>query len=501
MAKRRRRSRVKVNKKAMDIILILGVLTIISVLFILILLQKENSDKKVTTTVKDTVIPIRLREPAVSGQFYPSDDSELRQSIEKYLDSVSVDDIHGIRGLVSPHAGYVYSGLTAAHGYKLLSESRYDTVIVLGPSHHHYFDKVSIPDITHYKTPLGLVKLSDKVNALLSESLFINEPKAHLREHSVEVQIPFLQSVLGSFELIPIVVGDVDPRELADILKKYVDDDTLVVASTDLSHYHSYADAIDLDKICTESISSIDFDMMYRCEACGKIPTLTLMHLADNLLWKSNLLDYRNSGDTSGVKNRGVVGYTSIAFYDGLDDFEQSFLIDLVADTLSSHYMDGTKPVVDESELTMRLREERACFVTLRMNHDLRGCIGHLSARMPLYKCIIENSLNAALNDRRFNPVTVSELDNLELEISVLSEPRLLRYNGPDELLDKLIPGIDGVVIKYGGRQSTYLPVVWDQLPKKEDFLSRLCVKGGSQSDCWMENDVEVYTYQAQEFS
>ncbi|MFH1403524.1 MAG: AmmeMemoRadiSam system protein B [Candidatus Altiarchaeota archaeon] len=490
------------RKADTDAILLLGFLVILAVFAYKVYTQ--GSMVVWNKAVEDGDVPgktvVAVRKPVVAGAFYPSDPGKLAAMIDEYLGKAKKSDAYGIRGLVSPHAGYVYSGPTAAYGYKQLEGMRYETVIVMGPSHRHGFKGASIPNVTHYETPLGLVELSPKISEMYGEDVIVCETNAHAGEHSVEVQIPFLQRVLQKFKLIPIVVGDIDPEKLAEALEKYVDEDTLIIASTDLSHYHQYDDAVGMDDETVKAVAALDFEAMRECEACGKTPTLALMSIAEKNGWGSEVLDYRNSGDTAG-DNSSVVGYASIAFYDGLDMEEQEFLVELARETLNSHYADGSLPEVDESQLTDKLERESACFVTLHKHGDLRGCIGHLSAMEPLYECVIQNALNAALHDGRFNPVKWDELEDLDIEVSVLSEPRILPHESPEDLLEKLVPGTDGVVIKYGWGQSTYLPVVWEQLPEKEDFLNRLCLKQGSPEDCWKSSKAEIYTYQAQDFS
>ena len=438
-----------------------------------------------------------VKKPNVAGAFYPADANELDSIISEYL-SQAEKSLTKVRGLVSPHAGYIYSGPVAAYGYKQLEGERYDTVIILGPSHHARFSGFSIPNATHYETPLGLVRISKKADGLRKERYFFYDERIHTKEHSVEVQIPFLQKVLRDFEIIPIVVGDIDPETLAKILSKYIDDRTLVIASSDLSHYYPYEQAKSLDAFCIHSIPSLDFEGMDACEACGKIPILTLMHLAKDFGWEGKLLDYRNSGDTAGDKSR-VVGYASIAFYEtGFSKEEREFLTKLARQTLESYLSGKGKPKVEENELTPKLREIRGCFVTLNKFGNLRGCIGHILPQEELYKCVIDNAVNAALNDPRFEAVTYEELKDIKIEISVLSVPKPLAFESPQDLLEKLKPGVDGVVIHYRGRTSTYLPQVWGSLPNKQDFLSRLCLKQGSPPDCWTKPDVRIETYQAE---
>ncbi len=252
--------------------------------------------------------------PAVAGSFYPEDPGQLRSMIQSYLSEAKVPVITKPRGLVVPHAGYVYSGPVAAYGFRALQGRKYDTVIVIGPSHHLLFNGAVVPNATHYRTPLGDVKISEKAMRMVDRKTVSQSNEPFGPEHSVEVEIPFLQSVLGDFEIIPVLAGRADPRDLARALIPLIDENTLVVASSDLSHYYRYEKAVSLDSNCTQGIPELDFRKMEKCEACGRIPVLTLMYIAREMGWKGILLDYRNSGDTAGRED-SVVGYASVAFY------------------------------------------------------------------------------------------------------------------------------------------------------------------------------------------
>lgn len=433
-----------------------------------------------------------VREPAVAGVFYPDDKKALESVIDSHLEKVPYMNIKYIYGLVSPHAGYMYSGITAAYGYKQIGH-KIKTVIILGPSHYKYFYGVSIPNVTHYKTPLGIVPLSKKVEAIRKESIVKTIAEAHVKEHSVEVQIPFLQRVLEDFEIVPIVVGNVNPEDLANMILKYIDDKTLVVASSDLSHYYPYEIAINLDKSCTNSIPNLNFSEMKKCEACGRVPILALMYLAKKMGWYGKLIDYRNSGDTAGNKE-SVVGYTSIAFYnEPLEAKEKEFLLKLARKTIID-YLNGSK-VKDPQNIPESLKQISGCFVTLKKNGRLRGCIGHIYPTKPLYKCVMENAINAAVKDARFVPVSLAEMDEIEIEISVLTKPKKVDAIG-EELKRILVPHRHGVVLQNGPNQATYLPQVWTDLPEKETFLKSLCVKGGMKQSCWEDKNTNVFLYE-----
>ncbi|MBL7160778.1 MAG: AmmeMemoRadiSam system protein B [Candidatus Aenigmarchaeota archaeon] len=435
--------------------------------------------------------------PAVSGSFYPDDPGQLGSMIDGFLAEASPAEAKP-RAIVVPHAGYIYSGSTAAHGFKALQGHDYETVIVIGSSHHYAFDGVAVPNSTHYRTPLGDVAISGRAAELVDGFIFrsndVFEP-----EHSIEVEIPFLQSVLGDFEIIPILVSRVDPQTLASKLLPLIDENTLVVASSDLSHYYPYEEAVSLDSNCIEGIPALDFERFESCECCGRIPVLTVMLIAEEHGWVGGLLDYRNSGDTAGTKE-AVVGYASIAFYETsemLTKLEQSFLLSLARKTIEGYLTNQLLPEIDETNLSEILKETRGCFVTLNTNRGLRGCIGHILPQVPLYQCVIQNAVSAALHDARFTPVTSNELDGIHIDISVLSVPKKIEFQSPGEIPGKLRPGIDGVVLHYNGRTSTYLPQVWGQLPEKEEFLSSLCIKQGSPANCWALPGVAVETYQA----
>ncbi|MBD3261823.1 MAG: AmmeMemoRadiSam system protein B [Candidatus Altiarchaeales archaeon] len=437
-----------------------------------------------------------VREPVFSGRFYPKDRRALEDMIDSYLRRVEVFEAAPVRGLISPHAGYIYSGPTAAAGYKQLVGRDFDKVIVLAPSHQHGFKGASILNVSHYETPLGFIPVSQKTSVLLESDLFEVVPKAHKREHSLEVQLPFLQSVLPDFELIPVVTGDVDPEKLGEAILPLIDDKTLVVASTDLSHYHAYDQAVAFDSECIEKIIAGEPQGVAASKLCGKIPVLTLMYIAGKKGWTARELDYRNSGDTQGSKDR-VVGYASIVYHTGLGREEKEVLLDLARETLKKHYEGEGRPKVKEEGLPPKLKVERGCFVTLNKHNNLRGCIGHITPQTKLYDCVIENALNAALHDRRFKPVTQKELGELEVEVSVLTAPEQLRYDDAQDLYSKIVPKRDGLVLSRGWNKATYLPQVWEQIPDKKSFLTRLCRKAGLKGDCIKDNpDIEVYRAQ-----
>lgn len=274
-----------------------------------------------------------IREPAVSGAFYPNDPGVLRKDIEEYLGKVPALDLSGdIRGLVAPHAGYMYSGQTAAYGYKALSGRQYDTVVILAPSHRSFFVGAAVQADGGYKTPLGLVEIDEALAGDLArnENMVHVDPKMHRREHAIEVQIPFLQYVLRDFRIVPLIMGaSQDPQSslelgafIYDTIKSR-EGRCLILGSSDLSHYYPYGYAVQLDRSGIELLERFDLDGIARglatgtYEACGAGAILATMRVCEKLgASRCRVLHYANSGDVTGDKN-GVVGYVSCVFYGG----------------------------------------------------------------------------------------------------------------------------------------------------------------------------------------
>lgn len=499
----------------------------------------SQSEKNLTESKREVAVKtegLRAREAAVAGLFYPKSANALTEIIDTYLKTAPDLKLTDLRALICPHAGYIYSGPVAAYGYKQLIGKDFKTVIILAPSHYAWFKGASVCMADVYRTPLGEVPISPKAKEIAKRPPFIPESPArvqrpgwayessrplpefqadtpHTWEHSDEVQVPFLQRVLKNFEIIPIIVGEVDPEEAAKALNPFIDDKTLIIASSDLSHYLPYESAKAIDNKCIKTICSMDLRKIESEEACGRVPIAILMHIAALRDWKPQLLDYRNSGDTAGDK-RGVVGYAAIAFTgkaqsnpqqttaekSAYTDGQKKFLLSLARETIKAASAKKPLPNIDESKLSPVLKEKKACFVTLTKNGHLRGCIGHIYPVEPLYKAVIENAQAAAIFDARFTPVRPSEVDQIEIEISILTEPQPLLYDSVDDLLAKLRPGIDGVILNVDDRRSTFLPQVWEQLPDKVDFLNNLSLKAGALPDAWRKPSTKVYTYQVEKF-
>jgi hypothetical protein len=462
-----------------------------------------------------------IRKPAYAGSFYPAAKSDIVQMIEVLTlkskeTRFTAPSGKSLKALILPHAGYIYSGLTASHASLVLSGSRFSKVILIGPDHRIGFTGCAISDSDIYETPLNPVRLHNDVLKLkLQKELFRTIPLSDKNEHSLEVVLPFLQTYLKNFELVPIIAGSADYGKIADAIDTLIDDGSLLVASSDLSHYMPYRDAVVKDKQTIGMILNLEKERLAKSDnsACGKIPVLTVMSLAGKHGWKPVLIHYSNSGDTAGDRS-GVVGYAAIAFY-GESSMEKEnasniltqkqgeTLLKLAKKTISEEL--GIKPgpghAPSQADLEDKsLARRSGTFVTLKINGQLRGCIGNLEASGTIIDGVKRNALNAAFNDFRFSPLTAKEFEKVDIEVSILSEPKILEYKDSDDLVKKLKPHVDGVIIRKGHASATFLPQVWEQLPRPEQFLSHLCAKAGLSSDSWKKSGLEVLTYNVQYF-
>jgi len=478
-----------------------------------------------------------VRGPAVAGLFYPRHQSDLSRNVDNLLAEVKSEPVKNLRALICPHAGYEFSGKIAAVSYKQLVGRNFATVILLGPSHYAAFTGAFVSPADAYETPLGMIPLSPKAAEIAQRAPFTSRVQCEVQrpswwhqspkdlppfgedapdtwEHSIEVQLPFLQRTLKDFSIVPVVFGEVEPAQAAEKLLPFLDDQTLLVVSTDLSHYQPYEEANSRDKRCVKAICGLWADWIAGEDACGYGPVLALLEIARQKGWKAKLLDYRNSGDTSGNKS-GVVGYAAIAFFDPQDtavqagrlhhngnEFtaeERRFLLKLARKSVAAAVAGGKSPK-EEGDVAEKFGAERACFVTLTKRGALRGCIGSILPEEPLQQAVISRAKAAAIDDPRFPPVAADELKDVDIEVSVLTLPKRLEFATPQELLEKLRPGVDGVVLRVGTRQATFLPQVWEQLPNKRTFLGELCRKAGLPESAWMKPGASVLVYQVEAF-
>jgi hypothetical protein len=427
-----------------------------------------------------------VRPAAVAGVFYPDDPRELADAIAAYLDSTHREGPQepGFpKAVIVPHAGYVYSGAVAASAYDLLRPARgvVKRVVVLGPCHRVPVRGLALPQARAFSTPLGRIPIdAESVRAIRDLPQVVESAATHAEEHALEVQLPFLQQVLGEFSLVPLVVGDAAPEQVAEVLDRlWGGAETLIVISSDLSHYHAYDSARRIDGETVQAILGFDSGISHE-QACGATPISGLLVAAKRKGLSPRLLDYRNSGDTAGDRHR-VVGYASFAFGGEGESYGTEHGRRLLAIARASiARVLGAGPG-DPPTSEAWLRESRATFVTLMQGEELRGCVGALEAQRPLGEDVAANALAAAFEDGRFRPLTLVELARTQVEVSLLSTPKTLAFDDHADLLRKLRPGVDGVILEQPeqGRRGTFLPQVWEDLADPDEFIARLKQKAG----------------------
>jgi MEMO1 family protein len=461
----------------------------------------------------------KVRLPAVAGSFYPSDPAQLTKLVDGFLAAAPSPQIKDLVAIVSPHAGYEYSGQVAAYSYAQLKGRKFDRVVIIAPSHREAFSFSAVYDGAAYETPLGRIPVDQAFAAKLASGRSIqlssrgHAPTAEGGEHAIEVQLPFLQRTLGPFKVVPIVMGDQSYdscRTLGRGIAKLIQGPgTLIVASSDLSHYHPYDDAVKIDRKTLRAIEEWDYLSMIRnfdqrvWEACGGGPIVAAMIASERLgATKSKVLKYANSGDVTGDRSR-VVGYGAVALYRefarsaadaapfSLGQAERAELLRIAKASVETAVKEG-KLYDLPAEKFESLTQERGAFVTLKKRGELRGCIGYVAPMKPLAVTVRDVAAYAALRDNRFPPVNVEELPEIHLEISVLSPLRRVLD------LKQIRTGRDGLVVKQGETEGLLLPQVapeqgWDRMT----FIQQTCRKAGLPENAWQNAETDVFSFTA----
>ncbi len=473
-----------------------------------------------------------IREPAVAGQFYPADPEALKVTVDDLLDRQEGSSVSGeIVAVVAPHAGYPYSGPTAAAAYRAVRRRPYDAVVVMSPSHREAFEGASVYARGSYRTPLGLVPVEED----LARDILSRDPDAHasdaghrvdppslfglsrLRgEHAIEVQIPFLQETLSDLRIVPIVMAGSD-FDLCRGLGQAIAGASrgrrvLIVASSDLYHGYSYDECVRTDAETLGRIEAFDPEEFSRrverqeCQACGSAPITTAMIAARQMgADRAAVVARANSGDVTGAKDGYVVGYGAALFYrspSGPEEKEESERLTAeqrerllhIARTAMREAVYG-RPLPPLGDLSGPLRIPRGAFVTLEHRGELRGCIGHVYPHLSLAETVQQMAAAAALRDPRFPPVSPDELPEIEVEISALSLPRKV------EDVDQICVGRHGLIVHHPDGQGLLLPQVavergWD----RETFLAHTCRKAGLSRDAWKRPETEISVFSAEVF-
>ena len=477
-----------------------------------------------------------VRKPAVAGEFYPSDRERLSRAVAGFLDDALPPSGERPIAIVSPHAGYIFSGQIAADAYKEAAAFHYDTIVILGVNHTTPgFDGISVYPSGGFETPLGVAPIDEALAAsvMAADKRFAFAPTVHEREHSIEVQVPFIQTVFPKAKILPAVVGTQDPNVCArfgDALAAAAGEKSiLIVASSDLSHYPGYEDAVRVDRATLESIASLDA-VKYQAVtarwmqepppkldtcACGQGPIFAAMAAAKKLgANRARIISYANSGSTLVGDRSRVVGYGAVSFVArgspaipsstrapaepptgesaALTGEDKTALLRFARETIRRYLTTETVPL--PRGFDPALDRKSGAFVTLKKSGELRGCIGHMSEDLPLCQVVGYCALQSAFNDRRFSPLEPEELAAVEIEISVLTPYK--RINGYQEIEI----GRDGVLMEKDGRSAVFLPsVAVEQGWSRDEMLEQLSLKAGLPRDAWKKSAV-FHTFQATVF-
>lgn len=462
------------------------------------------------------------RQPAVAGTFYPANKNELLSTLQSFFDQATQKKTEQPLAVIVPHAGYVFSGEVAASAFQQIDRKRkFKHIFLIGPSHTVYFNGASIYTSGDYLTPLGAVPVDQLARELVAKNkLITDDPKPHLKEHCLEVQLPFLQYWLKEpFSIVPIIIGGqstATSKKLAEVLSPYFNKENLFVISSDFSHYPTYTTAVNADKQTADAIVSNSAENFLETKnkverkyapelvtaACGWMGIYTLLNITQNTDdVQIQKVMYQNSGDTSYGDHNRVVGYNAFCVTKksetmqhqefNLNQEEKHTLLKLARNTIEQYLQDGSKPVVDETTLTPNLLAHAGAFVTLREKKALRGCIGSFSPDKPLYQVIQSMAISAATRDYRFTPVSSDEVKKLHIEISVLTPMRKIKS------IDEIELGKHGIYIKKGGHAGTFLPqVATDTGWSKEEFLGH-CARDKAFIGWNGWRDAEIYIYEA----
>lgn len=459
------------------------------------------------------------RPPAVAGQFYPGEAEELKNQLKMlFARAVPPKGMKNVLAVIVPHAGYVFSGEVAASGFNQIDpDKNYENIFIIGSSHQVAFDGAAVYTKGNFKMPMGKVKVNTELGKELvkKHSFFTERVDAHQYEHSLEVEIPFLQyRMKRAFQIVPIVIGTHSPQVCAKIaaaLKPFFHEKNLFVISTDLSHYPSYEDAKNVDKATLEAIASNSPETLLRTleanerkriprlatSLCGWTSVLSLLYLtAGDPSFTYTIVDYKNSGDSIYGDRVRVVGYGAITVSRkenpnrfSLSEKDKRDLLAIARKAIHEFVERNKVPHVDANNLSENLKTPCGAFVTLHKKGRLRGCIGRFEPSEPLYRVVEQMAIAAATEDFRFPPVKPSEINDIEIEISVLTPLRKIKS------IDEIELGKHGIYIKKGARAGTFLPQVATETGwSKEEFLGHCAQdKAGLGWNGWKEADIYVY--------
>lgn len=438
----------------------------------------------------------KIKEPAVANSFYSGDVNQLNSQIQKFKENVNSPKCYS-RAVIVPHAGLIYSGQLAYQGINHLDRN-IKNIFIFAPAHRVPFEGMSLSSYDFWRTPLGDIELNKEVNEELKKFGAKYNDEAHKDEHSIEIELPIIQSIFDNVKIIPVLIGKENPDIITKIIDKYYpNNDFGFVISSDLSHFLNENEAKKLDNKTAQMIETGDIANFTFNQACGAIGVYGLVNFANLKGFSLIRAGLYNSSLVTGDKSR-IVGYGSWFLYEGgknkfLKEFYSDYMLNLCKKVINIPF--SNEKVQTNHDCVFD--EFGACFVTLKKNGQLRGCIGSIIAYRPLISDLVEHAQNAAFKDPRFNPVSGDEVSELSINISLLSSPLRMNFKDEEDLLSQIVPNVDGIIIKDKNYQAVYLPSVWEELPDKKIFLNSLKVKAGLPQN-YFSNTFEAYRFRAE---
>lgn len=421
----------------------------------------------------------KIRPTAAAGKFYTNDKKELLAQLDYFFQNNPADYDCKTRAVIVPHAGYMYSGQLASNGFQYL-DTNAKNIFIIGPPHYVPVKNVVLSSFEQWSTPLGEISVNQEINNELVQKFGCEfEDEAFRDEHSIEVQVPFLQRILPNVKIVPILANNTEKVE--KIINYYWENpENIFVISSDLSHFYPSQEAKKIDDVTAEMIETPDIEKFDSRQACGSVGVCALAGFVKDKGYSMIRVGMVNSGDVTG-DNSKVVGYGSWFLYEGakntfIKEYFSKFVIDICKKSILAVF---NKEKPDFEKIQPVFKQLGACFVTLEKEGNLRGCIGSVIAHRPLIDDLIKNAQNSAFSDPRFTPLRRDEFEDLSIAVSLLSSPEKIYFKDETDLLEQIRPFIDGIIIKDPPRQAVYLPSVWEQLPEKTTFLNSLKIKAG----------------------
>jgi AmmeMemoRadiSam system protein A len=445
--------------------------------------------------------------PNFAGSFYPDKAEELTNLLNSYMQNMKIE--YKSKAIIVPHAGIYYSGYASMIGFQHLELN--ENIFIIAPSHHDNFNNIALPEYTYFDTPLGSLEVNNRLIKNIAEKFpCIISNEFFEREHSIEVQLPFIQHVFypkmqsaldfvkglknigKKIRIIPILVGNCDYRLISDIISTYWENSSFVISS-DLSHYYSHNECRQIDTYTATIIETGKIEAFQTQQACGLIGIKGLVDFANHNDCTLIRTMMYTSGDISKEKDK-VVGYGSWFLYtDSKNEYLETYYSHYILDAVKNSIISALKGEdFIPQNIPSVLTQYGASFITLKRNGQLRGCIGSIYPTKPLIIDLIDNARNAAFQDSRFEPLVQEELKNLEITVSLLSSIERINFRDERDLLSKIYP--HGVIIVENDKRAVYLPVVWEQLPEKDIFLNSLKEKAGLPPN-YFSRTLEAYKF------